>query len=69
MKTIDEMLSLQLISPDQHREIDAWIRRTGTPEGIMQMRAPLWRALELASVLMAFDADLMQPPPWLDHPV
>lgn len=27
----------------------------------MQMPAPLWRALELASVLMNVDADLQQP--------
>jgi hypothetical protein len=28
----------------------------------MRMPAPLWRALELASVLMDVDADLRQPP-------
>ena len=62
MKTIDEMLSLSLLTPDQHRQIGAWVARARTPEAIMQMPAPLWRALELASVLMNFDADLMQPP-------
>ncbi|ODV08260.1 MAG: hypothetical protein ABT20_12060 [Rubrivivax sp. SCN 70-15] len=29
---------------------------------IMKMPAPLWRTLELASVLMNVDADLTQPP-------
>jgi hypothetical protein len=28
----------------------------------MQMPASLWRSLELASVLMGFDADIMKPP-------
>ncbi len=62
MKTLDEMLSLHLLSPDQHGQIGAWIAHARTPDAIMQMPAPLWRALELASVLMNFDADLMQPP-------
>lgn len=61
MKTIDEMLSLRLISEDQHAQIGAWVVQAKTPEAIMQMPAPLWRALELASVLMGFDADLSQP--------
>ncbi len=62
MKTIDEMLSLHLLTPDQHGQIGAWVAQARTPEAIMQMPAPLWRALELASVLMNFDADLCQPP-------
>lgn len=62
MKTIDEMLSLKLLTPDQHADIGAWVAHARTPEAIMQMPAPLWRSLELASVLMNFDADLMQPP-------
>ncbi len=62
MKTIDEMLSLNLLSRDQHGEIGAWLAKVRTPEAIMQMPAPLWRALELASVLMDFDRDLLQPP-------
>lgn len=66
MKTIDEMLSLRLITPHQHGEIGAWIARGRTPEAIMQMPAPLWRTLELASVLMDFDRPLLQPPS-LDH--
>ena len=28
----------------------------------MQMPAPLWRSLELASVMLNVDADLLQPP-------
>lgn len=63
MKTIDEMLSLDLLTPQQHGEIGAWIARKRTPEAIMAMPAPLWRALELASVAMNIDADLTRPPP------
>ena len=39
-----------------------WVARAKTPEAIMAMPAPLWRALALASVLMNVDADLLQPP-------
>ena len=63
MKTIDEMLSLELLTPEQHREIAAWIARVRTPEAIMEMPAPLWRALEVASLAMAIDADLLRTPP------
>ena len=62
MKTLDEMLSLRLISREQHAEIGSWIAEARTPQAIMRMPAPLWRALELASVLMDVDADLRQPP-------
>lgn len=62
MQTLDEMLSRKLLSPDQHADIGAWIARAKTPEGILDMPAPLWRTLELASVLMNVDADLTQPP-------
>ena len=62
MGTIDEMLVRQLLTPVQHHEIRAWISAARTPEAIMQMPAGLWRSLELASVLMAVDADLTQPP-------
>lgn len=62
MKTIDEMLSRRLLTPEQHGEIGAWIARARTPEAIMQMPARLWRSLELASVLMGVDVDLMKPP-------
>ena len=61
MKTIDEMLSLGLLTQDQHAQIGDWVVRSKTLDAIMQMPAPLWRTLELASVLMDFDADLMQP--------
>jgi hypothetical protein len=49
------MLTRHLLSPEQHREIQAWLMKARTPEGILQMPAPLWRSLELASVLMGFD--------------
>lgn len=62
MQTLDEMLDRHLLTPAQHAEIGHWIARARTPEAILQMPLPLWRALELASVLMNFDADLAQPP-------
>ncbi len=62
MQTLDEMLALHLLTADQHAEISAWVAQAKTPEAIMQMRPALWRRLELASVLMNVDADLMQPP-------
>lgn len=64
MKTLDEMLSLRLLTPEQHGDIAAWIAQARTPERIQQMPAPLWRALALASVLMNLDAELLQPPPY-----
>jgi hypothetical protein len=66
MQTLDEMLSRKLLTVTQHAEIGAWIAQAKTPEAIRQMPAPLWRTLELASVLMDVDADLLQPPPWLE---
>jgi len=60
--TLDEMLSLRLISREQHEAISAWIAEARTPEAIVQMPAPPWRTLELASVLMTVDASLQQPP-------
>jgi hypothetical protein len=62
VKTLDEMLSLRLLTHEQHQEIGAWIAQARTPERIQEMPAPLWRALTLASVLMNVDADLTQPP-------
>jgi hypothetical protein len=62
VQTLDEMLSLNLLTPAQHTEIAAWIARARTPDAIMRMPASLWRTLELASVLMNVDADLTQPP-------
>lgn len=64
MKTIDEMLSLDLLSARQHHEIAAWVRTAGTPEAIMAMPPHLWRAIECASVAMNIDADLTRPPVW-----
>ncbi|KQV97534.1 hypothetical protein [Rhizobacter sp. Root1221] len=57
MQTLDVMLSLNLLTPHQHREIRAWTARARTPEKIMEMPPHLWRALELASVLMDFEGE------------
>lgn len=62
MDTLDDMHRRRLLSADQHRQIGDWVARAKTPEAIMAMPAPLWRALALASVLMNLDADLLQPP-------
>ncbi|MEO5735738.1 MAG: hypothetical protein ABIN96_11875 [Rubrivivax sp.] len=62
MQTLDEMLSRNLLNPDQHAQIAAWISQARTPEAIMEMPPSLWRTLSLASVLMNVDADLTQPP-------
>jgi hypothetical protein len=62
VKIIDEMLSLDLLSAHQHREIACWVRTAGTPEAIMAMPPHLWRAIERASVVMNIDADLTRPP-------
>ena len=62
MQTLDEMLSLHLLTREQHADIGAWIAEARTPEAIMKMPPPLMRALELASVLMGFDADVSQQP-------
>lgn len=61
MKTIDEMLSLDLLTLEQHGQIGAWVAHNRTPEAILRMPPALWLALERASVAMGFDADLMQP--------
>ncbi len=65
MKTIDEMLHLELLTPQQHGEIAAWLARARTPEAILQMPAALWSALAAASVAMNIDADLTRPPMWM----
>jgi hypothetical protein len=62
MQTLDDMLNLKLLTADQHAEIGAWIAQARTPEAIMAMPPALWRTLELASVLMGFDADVLQAP-------
>jgi len=61
MQTLDEMLNRSLLTADQHAGIRDWIRRAKTPDAILQMPAPLWRSLALASLLMNVDADLTQP--------
>ena len=62
MHTLDEMLGRHLLTAEQHAAIAAWVTSHRTPDAILQMPTPLWRALELASVLMDVDADLLQPP-------
>jgi hypothetical protein len=62
MKTIDEMLHLELLTPEQHGEISAWIARSSSPEEILQMPAPLWRAVERASQVMGISNDFLRPP-------
>jgi hypothetical protein len=62
MQTLDEMLSLNLLAPEQHFEIGSYIATARTPELIMQMPPSLWRTLDLASVLMNVDDDLTRPP-------
>ncbi|WP_298211540.1 hypothetical protein [Acidovorax sp.] len=61
MKTIDEMLNLDLLTSEQHVEISAWIARSASPEEILQMPAPLWQAIERASRVMGIDEDLLRP--------
>jgi hypothetical protein len=63
MKTIDEMLHLDLLTPEQHRDIGAWIARATSPEEILKMPASLWQAVERASEVMRIDDDLTRPPP------
>ena len=62
MKTIDEMLNLALLTPDQHHQISAWIAHADSPEEILKMPAPLWQAVERASAVMGIDEDLLRPP-------
>lgn len=62
MKTIDEMLHLALLTPDEHRQISHWIAQADTPDEILKMPPLLWRAVERASEVMGIDDDLMRPP-------
>jgi hypothetical protein len=62
MRTIDEMLHLALLTPEQHRQISAWIARSGSPDEILQMPPALWQAVERASEVMGIDQDLLRPP-------
>ncbi len=62
MKTIDEMLHLALLTADEHQQISAWIAQAASPDEILKMPPPLWRAVERASAVMGIDEDLMRPP-------
>ncbi len=62
MRTIDEMLHLALLTPEQHKQISAWIAQADSPEEILQMPTALWRAIEQASEVMGIDQDLLRPP-------
>ncbi len=62
MKTIDEMLNLDLLTHEQHREISAWIASAASPEEILQMPTTLWQAVERASLEMGVNEDLLRPP-------
>ena len=62
MKTIDEMLHLELLTADQHSQISAWIAQADSPETILKMPAALWQAVERASNAMGIDEDLLRPP-------
>ena len=62
MKTIDEMLSLELLTPDQHHQISVWLGHALTPEDILKMPPALWSAVERAAAIMGVDEDLMRPP-------
>lgn len=62
MQTLDDMRRLSLLTADQHAQISQWVARAKTPECILAMPEPLWRALSLASLLMNVDADLLRPP-------
>lgn len=62
MKIIDEMLNLDLLTSDQHRQIGDWIARADSPEDILRMPPPLWQAVERASEVMGIDRDLTRPP-------
>ncbi|MDO8904947.1 hypothetical protein [Hydrogenophaga sp.] len=62
MKTIDEMLHLALLSPDEHQQISTWIAQAQSPDEILKMPPSLWRAVERASAVMGIDEDLLRPP-------
>ena len=62
MKTIDEMLHLELLTTQQHAFISEWIAQSRTPERILQMPAPMWEALERASESMGIHQDLQREP-------
>lgn len=64
MKTIDEMLHLDLLTPQEHHAISAWIAQAASPDAILAMPQALWKALEQASEAMKIDADLLRIPAW-----
>ena len=64
MKTIDEMLHLDLLTSEQHFQIGAWIAQADSPDEILKMPAPLWQAVERASEVMGIDKDLTRTPPF-----
>ena len=69
MKTIDEMLHLSLLTPDQHQQISSWIAQADSPEDILKMPPLLWQAVERASAVMGIDEDLLRPPSFDAHGV
>ena len=62
MKSIDEMLHLSLLTPEQHAFIGEWIAQSRTPERILLMPPPMWDALERASEAMGMHQDLLREP-------
>lgn len=64
MKTIDEMLHLDLLTSEQHGQIGAWIAQAASPDEILKMPAPLWQAIERASEVMGIHQDLLRTPPF-----
>ena len=62
MKTIDEMLHLALLTPDEYQQISHWIAQAESPDEILKMPPVLWKAVERASAVMGIDDDLMRPP-------
>ena len=66
MKTIDEMLHLDLLTTEQHAFIREWIAQSRTPERILQMPTPMWQALEQASERMGIHQDLLREPAFDD---
>jgi hypothetical protein len=62
MRTIDEMLHLSLLTPEQHQAVSQWIALSRTPEDILLMPTALWQAVERASEVMGIDRDLQRPP-------
>lgn len=62
MKTIDEMLHLDLLTAEQHMHISDWIAQSASADDILKMPAALWQALERASECMGIDQDLLREP-------